>query len=64
MRKLFHGLDHMGLETVYIAVSAVVGTVIINYALNSAPVTALDRVPGLGWGLRSTRALFGLVVHY
>ena len=63
LHKLFRGIDEMALETVYIAVSAAVGLVVIVYLLNMKPVTALDGVPGVGWGLRSLRALFGSVVH-
>jgi hypothetical protein len=57
------GFDEMALETVYIAVSAAIGLVLIVWLLNSKPVLALDAVPGIGWGMRSLRALFGLVVH-
>ncbi len=59
MHKALRGLDELAVRTAFLGVSAVVAITVFAYALNTAPVQQLARVPVVGRGVTGLRAVFG-----
>ncbi len=63
MRRLFHGLDEMVLESAFIGVSALVFIVLLAYAVNTSAANRLEGVPLVGPVVGGVRTLVGVVAH-
>lgn len=64
MRRIIAGLDDMALEVTWIAVAAILGSVVLWLALNSGAASrAAASVPLVGPVIGGARSLVNLVVH-